>query len=155
MERGPLPAAAEWPAARLEKVRCRYAMEYVRTLLPVMLELHGEEGTRALLGRAARLTGMQLYDETAALAGTASFGDYLAALFAAQGETVERDGANVRLRGWKLMQGLLPLPQAAFEAWNELWVGAGLAADRHTHLQSSFDPQSAPVSLAWSFLPPE
>ena len=99
---------------------------------------------------AARLTGLQLYEETAALAGAADFGGYLGALFEAQGETVQRDGATVRLRGWRLMEGLLPLPHAAFNAWNELWVGACLAADRHAIIESAFDSEASPLSLAWT-----
>jgi len=145
----PVPAAASWPAERIAKAGCRYAMEYVRTLVPVMLELHGEEGTRVLLGRAARLTGLQLYEDTAALAGTTDFGGYLAALCEAQGESVTRDGATIRLNGWRLMQGLLPLPRAAFDAWNELWVGACLAADRHAILDASYESATDTPSPAW------
>ena len=25
---------------------------------------------------------------------------------------------------WRLMDGVAPLPDAAFDAWNELWIGA-------------------------------
>ena len=58
---------ATWPPERLDTVIARYAMEYVRTTLPVALELLGPADTRALLGHAARLIGMQLHDETARL----------------------------------------------------------------------------------------
>jgi len=50
----------DWPPERLEAVVARYSMEYVRTTLPVALELLGPVDTRALLGHAARLIGMQL-----------------------------------------------------------------------------------------------
>ncbi|HWP77546.1 MAG TPA: hypothetical protein VNU03_23685, partial [Methylomirabilota bacterium] len=91
------PAAAPrldpvaWPPERLDTVVARYAMEYVRTTLPVMLALLGPDDTRALLGHAARLIGMQYHDETARLLeiegrGPEPFARYLAALAGAQGE---------------------------------------------------------------------
>ena len=110
----------------------RYAMEYVRTTLPVALALLGPDDTRALLGHAARLIGMQYHDETARLLeiegrGPEPFARYLAALAEAQGEAVEVTGgsgvASVRLRGWRLVRGLEPLDAAAFEAWSELSAG--------------------------------
>ncbi|HEU4440357.1 MAG TPA: hypothetical protein VFT36_13965, partial [Methylomirabilota bacterium] len=56
-----------WPPARLDTAVSRYAMEYVRTALPVLLDLLGTDGTRAHLCHAARLVGMQYHDETARL----------------------------------------------------------------------------------------
>ena len=143
------PAAAPrldpvaWPAERLDTVVARYAMEYVRTTLPVALALLGPDDTRALLGHAARLIGMQYHDETARLLeiggrGPEPFARYLAALAEAQGEAVEvaagRGRASVRLRGWRLVRGLEPLDPAAFEAWSELWRGALAAHDRNLRL---------------------
>ena len=134
---------AAWPAERLEIVISRYAMEYVRTALPVLLELLGPADTRRLLGRAARLIGMQYHDETMRLlgitsSGPAAFACYLAALAAAQGEEVEVSSepgrARVRQKGWRLARGLEPLDPAAFEAWAELWHGALAAHDRRLRL---------------------
>jgi hypothetical protein len=145
------PAAAPrldpvaWPPERLETVVARYAMEYVRTTLPVALALLGPDDTRALLGHAARLIGMQYHDETARLLeidgrGPEPFARYLAALAGAQGEAVEvtagRGRASVRLRGWRLVRGLEPLDPAAFEAWSELWRGALAAHDRSLRLDA-------------------
>ena len=146
------PAAAPrldpvaWPPERLDTVIARYAMEYVRTTLPVALALLGPDGTRALLGHAARLIGMQYHDETARLLeidgrGPEPFARYLAALAEAQGEAVEvtagRGRASVRLRGWRLVRGLEPLDPAAFEAWSELWRGALAAHDRSLRLDAA------------------
>src|SRR5262245_45051002 len=91
--------ASDWTPERLARVWRSYAVEYVRTMLPVMLELCGPDETRALLGRAARLIGMQCYDETAARlgvapGGAAGFARYLAALARAQGETVQVEAAG-------------------------------------------------------------
>lgn len=123
---------ADWPEERLKKVERAYAMEYVRSLVPTMLALFGPDETAKHLGHAARLIGMQLYDETASLldveAGSAqAFATYLGALAAAQGETIEiaSGGGAVVLHqtGWRLMDGINP-HDAAFEAWNRLWEGA-------------------------------
>lgn len=134
---------AAWPAERLELVVSRYAMEYVRTALPVLLELLGPADMRRVLGHAARLIGMQYHDETARLlgiadSGPAAFARYLAALAAAQGEQVEVSTepgrARVRQKGWRLARGLEPLDPAAFDAWAELWHGALAAHDRRLRL---------------------
>jgi hypothetical protein len=139
--RAPRLDPAAWPAARLQTVVARYAMDYIRTALPVLLELLGPADTRRLLGHAARLIGMQYLDETARLLGIAAagpegFAAYLAALARAQGEdvkvTVEPGRARVRQKGWRLDgTGLDP---AAFEAWAELWHGALAAFDRRLRL---------------------
>jgi hypothetical protein len=131
--RAPRLDSASWPEERLRKIERSYAMEYVRSLVPTMLELFGPDGARDHLGRAARLIGMQLYDETAALLGVepgsaAGFADYLCQLAAAQGEAVEiEDGAGgslvVRQAGWRLMEGLEPTA-VGFSAWNRLFEGA-------------------------------
>jgi hypothetical protein len=135
---------AIWTPARLDKVVRSYAMEYVRTLMPVLEDLVGPEEMGRVLGHAARLIGMQFYDETAALlgvpaGGAAGFAEYLARLARAQGETVDVDASGevavIRQRGWRLVEGLAPLPPAAFEAWSELWHGALSVHDRRLRLE--------------------
>jgi hypothetical protein len=123
---------ADWPEERLKKVERAYAMEYVRSLVPTMLELFGPDETAHHLGHAARLIGMQFYDETAVLLGieagdAEAFAYYLAALAAAQGEKIEmsRSGSDFLLcqSGWRLMDGIQN-DHVAFVAWNRLWEGA-------------------------------
>jgi hypothetical protein len=147
--RAPRLDPATWPPERLDTVVSRYAMEYVRTTLPVLLDRPGADDTRALLGHAARLVGMQYYDETARLlgveaTGAAAFARYLAALARAQGEdvAVEDAGARatVRLKGWRLARGLEPLDPAAFDAWAQLWHGALAAHDRRLRLEAAREP---------------
>jgi hypothetical protein len=136
-----------WPAERLAKVERSYAMEYVRSMLPTMLELFGAEEASLLVGRAARLIGLQFYDEAAKLldvsgSGAQAFAVLLARLAAAQGEDVEIDDqqAVVRQRGWRLMSGISG-GDVMFEAWNALWQGAlavhnrqlKLSAERHAN----------------------
>ena len=141
-QQAPRLDSASWPQERLSKVERSYAMEYVRSLVPTMLDLFGPDGTREHLGRAARLIGMQLYDETASLVGVEpgparAFADYLGKLAAAQGEDVEVEetagGALVRQRGWRLMDGLAP-GAAGFMAWNRLFEGALAVHNRRLSL---------------------
>jgi len=138
--------SADWPQERLRKVERSYAMEYVRSMLPTMLELFGSEKAEAHLGRAARLIGLQFYDETAALlgvpgGGARNFAVYLAALAAAQGEQVEvrHEGGAVSVAqlGWRLMDGVKRVDEAAFRAWNGLWEGALAAHDRDLRLETT------------------
>lgn len=124
--------SVSWPAERLLKVERSYAIEYVRSMLPSMLELFGTQEANDLVGRTARLIGLQFYDEVAGLlsvAGTRAddFANLLASLATAQGEDVEvaRDGTSMLVvqRGWRLMDGI-PSGAIMFPAWNALWHGA-------------------------------
>lgn len=155
--RAPRLDPVAWPPERLETVVSRYAMEYVRTSLPVALDLLGPADTRRLLGHAARLIGLQYLEETARLVGVegsgpAAFARYLAALARAQGEEVEVDGARVRQKGWRLVRGLPALDAAAFDAWCELWHGALAAYDRRLRLAvtRSADPAAGVIELVVS-----
>ncbi len=154
--RAPRLDPAAWPQERLDAVVSRYAMEYVRTALPVLLELLGPADTRLLLGHAARLIGMQHHDETRRLldgstadadAGPRAFARYLARLFEAQGEAVAVEevagGVTLRLQAWRLARGLEPLDPAAFEGWCELWRGALAAHDRRLALECAREPGGA------------
>ena len=86
--------AADWPAERLAKAERNYAMEYVRTGLPRLIELFGPaEG--GYLGRsAARLIGAQLYAETASKLGVSEggaerFARFMAGLAEGEGDSAE------------------------------------------------------------------
>jgi hypothetical protein len=140
--------SATWPEERLRKVERSYAMEYVRSLLPTMIELFGADEAERLVGRAARLIGLQFYNETGALLGigddgAASFARYLGAIAAAQGEEVrvDTDGAScvVTQTGWRLMAGVAPAGDAAFGGWNALWEGALAVHNRDLTLTSRYD----------------
>ncbi|HWA62882.1 MAG TPA: hypothetical protein VG939_15990 [Caulobacteraceae bacterium] len=135
--------SADWPQDRLKKVERSYAMEYVRSLVPTLIDLFGEADAAGLLARTARLIGLQFYDETAEALGIEpgapeAFATYLAAIAAAQGESVSLEGATVLQTGWRLMDGLSPSP-AVFEAWNALWTGALAVHNRRLTLESRFD----------------
>jgi hypothetical protein len=132
--------AASWPPERLHKTYRSYAMEYVRTFMPVLAEQLGSMMAMAEIARAARLIGLHYFEETYAQVGAGSFIDYLARMLAAQGEDVrlEADGATLHQRGWRLMRGVsfghAAARDAALQAWAELWRGALAAYDRRMTL---------------------
>jgi len=146
--------SASWPEERLRKVERSYAMEYVRSMLPTMMSHLGGDETLALVGRAARLTGLQFYEETAALLGVAddsaeSFANYLAALASAQGEDAKIESAIVTQNGWRLMDGIALESDAPFRAWNALWEGALAAHNRGLTLATT----RAGGAIVWRISP--
>jgi hypothetical protein len=135
---------ADWPAERLAKAQRNYAMEYIRSGLPRLVELLGPAES-AHLGRVAgHLIGAQLYKETAALlgiepGGAEAFGRFMVGLAAGEGDAAEaaRDGDAVIVRRptWRLTRGLEPLSPAVFDGWNGLIEGALAVHDRFLALQ--------------------
>ena len=80
--RAPRLEGADWPAERFRKIVRNYAMDYVRTILPVLTETFGEAEAKHLGGVTGTLIGMQYYAETAELLGIKGngpedFADYL------------------------------------------------------------------------------
>jgi hypothetical protein len=108
----PALPVAKWPKPRLQKAYRNYAMEYVRTAAPVMVQLFGPEDARYLLHLTGKLIGMQYFDEIAngfgASRGAArDFAAFLCALFEAQDDVVGIDESGgtfeIRQQTWKLM----------------------------------------------------
>jgi hypothetical protein len=135
----PALSSDAWPEARLRRVLRNYAMEYVTSIVPEAITALGPGEGGRLAGTAARLIGMHYLDETAALlggidAGPEGFARYMVRMARAQGDdaTTQPDGDAwiVRQTTWQLMRERTTLPREAFDAWNELWVGAALAHDR-------------------------
>jgi hypothetical protein len=130
----PLPAAS-WPRPRREKAYRNYAMEYVRTAAPVMVELFGPGEAAHLLRITGKLIGMQYFDEVAqALSqshgGAREFASFLGALFDAQDDVAEitssEGGFEIRQQSWKLMEGIADYHSACASVLEGLF--AGLAA---------------------------
>jgi hypothetical protein len=135
---------ASWPEARLRKVLRNYAMEYITSILPETIAVLGPEQGGHIAGAAARLVGMQTFDEVAALlgglgTGAVGFATAFARLARGQGDDaelqVEGARATVRQTTWRLMAEREPLSPAVFDAWNELWIGAALAHDRFMRVE--------------------
>lgn len=159
--------ASGWPAERLARTHRSYAMEYVRTMLPVLQELLGAQVALEELGRVARLIGLQFHEETAESLGlpsnlsagtpasASSFARWLAAILAAQGEVVDAvetpQGAQVSLQGWHLAgDARFAAPLAAFDAWNELWIGGCAAHDRFLRLSAERSHGADGWSVRWT-----
>jgi hypothetical protein len=127
-----------WPQARLDKAKRNYAMEYVRTALPVAANLWGPHEAEQLLRLTAKMIGMQFYHEIAAQLGTpvdksaASFATFMHALAKAQDDSCEISECGTRLvqRGWTLMDAVRDAHPCVAGAWCGLFEGA-LAAHNH------------------------
>src|SRR5689334_8847621 len=111
--RAPALPLASWPKPRLEKAHRNYAMEYVRTAAPVMVQLFGPEGAAHLLHLTGKQIGMQWFDAVAqAVAlnrgGPSAVAAFLRALLEAQDDAAEiSEGGGrfeIRQQSWKLME---------------------------------------------------
>jgi hypothetical protein len=135
---------ADWPAERLAKARRNYAMEYIRSGLPRLIEIFGPAEAVRLGHVTGHLIGAQLYKETAALlgidgGGAEGFAQFMVRLAAGESDEAEGSGEGnaviVRRPTWRLMRGLEPLSPAVFDAWNGLLEGSLAVHDRHLSLQ--------------------
>lgn len=136
--------AADWPIERLQKANRNYAMDYVRTGLPLLIAQLGPGEGAALANLAGQIIGRQFFRQIEALIGgggdgAIGFARVMAALAAAQDDPHEIDGnaneARVRQSGWRLMRGLDPVAPAVFDAWNGLWHGCLAVHDRFLVLE--------------------
>jgi hypothetical protein len=103
---------SSWPKPRLEKAYRNYAMEYVRTAVPVAVQLFGPEDAGYLLHITGKLIGMQYFDEVARGLGSdrgsaKTFAEFLRALFEAQDDESDMyksgKGIEIKQGTWKLM----------------------------------------------------
>jgi hypothetical protein len=136
----PALPVASWPKPRLEKAYRNYAMEYVRTAGPVMVQLFGPEDAGYLLQLTGKLIGMQYFDEIArgfsAARGTAKeFAAFLRALLEAQDDVADvSDTAGVfeiRQQTWKLMADVADYHPACAKALAGLFEGLAAGCGRH------------------------
>jgi hypothetical protein len=154
-----LPEAA-WPEARLRKVLRNYAMDYIASILPETMSVLGPGNGGRLAGAAARLVGMQTFDEAAAIlggadAGPVGFARMFARLARGQGDDaqlhIDGPSATVRQTSWRLMEEGQGLSPALFDAWNELWAGAALAHDRFIRVDVIERRDRGDAAWAWQF----
>jgi hypothetical protein len=144
----PALPVAQWPKPRLQKAYRNYAMEYVRTAAPVLVQLFGSDDAGYLLHLTGKLIGMQYFEEVAeALAmrrGAAQdFVAFLHALFEAQDDAVDVSenavGFEVRQRSWKLMEGVADDHPACAELLSGLVEGLAAGCGRGIGVQLSTD----------------
>jgi hypothetical protein len=129
-----------WPRPRLEKAYRNYAMEYVKTAAPVVVQLFGPEEGGHLLHLTGKLIGMQYFDEVAyALGqkkgGATEFADFLEALLSAQDEATEITQAGSAVEvvqpGWKLMADVGDYHPACVRVLEGLFEGLAFGCGRH------------------------
>jgi hypothetical protein len=153
----PVLASASWPLERLARARRNYAMEYVRTVLPVALGLLGEDAGGRFLHLAGRLVGMQHHRDAAEALGLPAggsaegFAAFLAAMARGQGSEVavstHRDGSmRVVQQGPRIADGTGALRPAAIGAWSGLWEGALASHDPRMALEI----EVGDTSVAWT-----
>ena len=157
---------ASWPEERRLKTFRAYALEYLRTMLPTLQEQLGADDAQKEPGRVARLAGLQFHEETARdrdlptdvergdAESARDFARWLGAVLRAQGEEIEIADGEVRMQGWRAVRELrLADPLKAFDAWNELWLGAAAAHDRFLNVQTPRSLGERGWSLAWRIAP--
>jgi hypothetical protein len=129
-----------WPEPRLEKAYRNYAMEYVRTAAPVMVQLFGPEDAGYLLRLTGKLIGMQHFDEIAhalsqSRGGADQFAAFLHALIEAQGDAVDVTGSEgmmeIRQQSWKLMADVADYHPACAKILEGLFEGLAAGCGRH------------------------
>ena len=138
--RAPALPVETWPKPRLEKAYRNYAMEYVRTAAPVMVQLFGPEDAGHLLHLTGKLIGMQYYDDVAqALAcqhgGARDCSALLMSVLAAQGDAAELHESSGRFeisqRTWTLMDDVSDDHPACSHVLHSLFEGLAAGCGRH------------------------
>jgi hypothetical protein len=151
-----------WPKPRLEKAYRNYAMEYVKTAAPVMVQVFGPEDAAYLLLLAGKLIGMQYFHEIAkgfameqgAAQGSArDFIAFLRVLFESQDDVAEISASErafeVRQQSWKLMADVADYHPACANVLKGLLEGLAAGCGRHipVHLKPSAGGRSP---FVWS-----
>jgi len=146
--RAPALPVDAWPRPRLEKAYRNYAMEYVRTAAPVMVQLFGPEDAGHLLHRTAKLIGMQFFPEVAAALaggkalplGPVDFAAFLSAVLNAQddpSQTAEQGGAfAITQQGWRLMGDVADYHPACAHVLVGLVEGLAAGSGRNVSLST-------------------
>jgi hypothetical protein len=155
----PRPPAATWPPERLEKAARNYTMEYIRSILPEMINLFGPADASYLSGTSAKLVGMQFFEECKSLLGmdqpgATAFADFFVRMAAAQDDQataceLEDGSIAIRQEGWRLMRGIESVHSAAFDAWNSLWEGCLAAHDRYLGWRVLSSQHRAAATFEW------
>jgi hypothetical protein len=152
-----LPVAI-WPKPRLEKAYRNYAMEYVRTAAPVMVQLFGPEDAAYLLHMTGKLIGMQFFDEiargfSAPRGSSGAFAAFLHALLEAQGDLADTTQSGsvteIRQQTWKLMSDVVDYHPACASVLQGLFEGLAAGCGRRIAVTMRAAAGGAPP-FAWS-----
>lgn len=132
----PVLAADAWPPLRLAKAARNYSMDYIRNVTPVLHEQLGPLAAQGFMYRVGRRIGMQYSSSVTDLLGTTEPAEVLGRLFAAQGDTVTVEGAEIGQATWRMMRGL---ESECVPEWLDglrgLWEGIVAVADPGARLE--------------------
>ncbi len=152
----PTPPDDQWDELRLAKANRNYAMDYVRNGLCELRLVMGEVETLQLGSLAARLIGLQYFQDTLNMidlpeGDLAATGLYLSRMFDGMGDAVESnpqaDSLELSHTGLRIVRGLQGEERSLVLAcWIELWRGS-LASQRQ---QKRAAVQIKEDSLIWS-----
>ena len=135
-EEQPVPPTDQWNTERLEKANRNYAVEFIRNSLIQLMEVIGQEEAQVLGGRAARLIGLQYFQETREIVGTddgdtASAVQYLCRMFQGMGDSVEiveatADGETKLIHSNLRIVRELDSVQCdlVLSCWQQIWQGS-------------------------------
>lgn len=159
----PVLASSDWPPERVAKARRNYAMEYIRTALPVAVDLYGPAEAAALFRLCARQVGMQFRDEITRLLGTPrddspeSFAALAVALGEAQDDRMSAgtDGGmtTIAQSGWKLFEEDGSVHPAVVDIWHGLAEGMLVAHNRRLALEWVERSRAVPFRFEWRLRP--
>jgi hypothetical protein len=155
----PVLPVSNWPRPRLEKAHRNYAMEYVRTAAPVLVQQLGPDDAGHLLRLTGKLIGMQYFDEVARClrsdrGNAEAFAAFLHALFVAQGDSAELRQSGklfeVRQQTWKLMADVADYHPACVSALQGLCEGLAAACDRRIGLTMTVSSATGLAPFVWA-----
>src|SRR5690606_30559677 len=151
-----------WPRSRIEKSYRNYAMEYVRSALPVVVEQFGPYDAGHLLHLTGRLIGMQFHEELAPHFGAVaeptdarSFGGFLAAFLRAHGDQADcratgGSGVTVTQDRWRLADAAPGFHPVHCQALAGIVDGFLAARTRRLVVSSQAEPGSAGTTITWT-----
>ncbi|MEM9063272.1 MAG: hypothetical protein AAGD13_22665 [Pseudomonadota bacterium] len=144
-EQAPRLPDGMWPAERLEKARRNYAMEYLRTGLPLLFSMFGVAEALHLSRTAGWLVGVQLARAIAEMVGAdgsgpAGVADVIEALMTGEGDSPERrsEGTGIVLsrESSRFLQGLGEQPPEMYQGWSSIYAGIAAGCDRFLDLRA-------------------
>ena len=159
-----------WPRSRLEKSYRNYAMEYVRSALPVMVEQFGPQDAGHLLHITGRLIGMQFHEELAPRLGGAgasgdhdapgeptdirAFGEFLAAFLRAHSDRAEcsatASGTRVVQDRWRLADAAPGFHPVHCQALVGIVEGFLAASNRRLMVSAQVEPGDSGAAITWT-----
>lgn len=137
---------ATWPAERLARAKCNYALEYVRNLIDAAATEFGTEEGLRLVAFAGRQVGMQCGPAAVAalvpdtglrpVERLACFLSRSAVSLGDHAEHVQISGGRWRVaQDWPRFLAGIPRLEGALDCWTSLHRGVALALDRDLQLE--------------------